>query len=233
MPTPSHLGKNKPNKIRKIRPKHLLQISDGYDERITFFMPQAQGSGSLYTIESIILIKLMRLTNADYVFEFGTYKGLTTRILLENLPEKNIGDQRIYTLDLPNLEGVIFQGDDEKVALESIGFKRKYQESENKGIVKQIYQNSISFDGGKMGSKFQLIFIDGNHELTYVKKDTENAFKMMAEAPSCIAWHDYENPQFPELTDYINTLAEEYPIYHVENTMTAFYLKGVSIDENN
>lgn len=215
--------------IRKIRPKHLLQISDTFDERIVFYMPQAQGSGSLYSIEQILLIKLMRITNASYVFEFGTYKGLTTRILLDNLPEKNIEGPRVYTLDLLGLDGVKFQGDDDKVALESIGHYRKYLESDRRDLVIQLYQDSITFDCSDYISKFQLIFIDGNHELSYVKKDTENALKMMSEEPSCVAWHDYGNPQFPELTDYIEYLSRDYPIYFVENTMTAFYLRGVTV----
>lgn len=219
----------KNNLIRRIRPTHLLQIPDRFDEKIVFYMPQAQGSGSLYSIEQIILIKLMRITNASYIFEFGTYKGLTTRILLENLPEKNVEGQRVYTLDLPALDGVKFQADDDKVALESLGYKRKYLESDKKHLVSQLYQDSMTFDCSNYIGKFQLVFIDGNHELSYVKKDTENALQMMSEAQSCVAWHDYGNPKFPELTEYINSLSMEYPIYFVENTMTAFYLRGVNV----
>ena len=79
--------------------------------------------------------------------------------------------------------------------------------------------------------KIQMIFIDGNHEVNYVKKDTENALKMISEAPSCIAWHDYGNPQFPELKSYIDDLAKIYKIYHVENTMIAFHLRGRDVPE--
>lgn len=206
-----------------------MQIPDSFDEKIVFYMPQSQGAGSLYSIDQIILIKLMRITNASYVFEFGTYKGLTTRMLLENLPEKNFDGQRVYTLDLPTLHGVKFQGDDDKLALESLGYKRKYLESDKKNLVSQLYQDSITFDCSNYIGKFQLVFIDGNHELSYVKKDTENALQMMSEAPSCVAWHDYGNPQFPELKEYIDSLSKEYPIYFVENTMIAFYLRGVNV----
>jgi len=57
-----------------------LRIEDSCGERVNFFMPQAQGRGFVSTIESILLIKLMRIVDAQYIFEFGTYKGLTTRL---------------------------------------------------------------------------------------------------------------------------------------------------------
>ena len=132
--------------IKHIRPYQVLRISDSFDEEIKFFMPQPQGSGSPSTIESILLIKLMRIVDANYLFEFGTYKGLTTRLLLENLPDKNISDERIYTLDLPNIEGVEFQGTDVKVASEAIGFNRKYNNSKNKNLIKELFQDCLTFN---------------------------------------------------------------------------------------
>jgi len=209
-----------------IRPFQILAIEDGFEEEVKFFMPPAQGLGSLHTLESILLIKLMRIVNASYIFEFGTYKGLTTRLLLENLPEKIISSERIFTLDLPNLEGVHFQGDDHKVASEALGFHRKYLTSAKKYLVNQILHDSMTFECHDYLGKFQMIFIDGNHDVSYVKRDTENAFKMMSDAPSCTAWHDYGNKQFPELTAYIDDLAITHKIYHVENTMIAFHLRG-------
>jgi hypothetical protein len=220
---------NQPLEITHIRPYQVLRIEDGFDEEIKFFMPPSQGAGSLYSIESIILIKLMRIVNASYIFEFGTYKGLTTRLLLENLPEKDIKEERIYTLDLPSLEGVAFQGDDDKVAAEALGFQRKYLISSKKHMVKQLLQDCLTLDANEYLKKFQMIFVDGNHEVSYAKCDTENAFLMLSDQPSCIAWHDYGNPQFPELTAYIDDLAKKVKIYHVENTMLAFHLNGIDV----
>ena len=77
--------------------------------------------------------------------------------------------------------------------------------------------------------KFQMIFIDGNHKLRYVKSDTEKSFKMLAQEPSCIVWHDYRNPEFPELTSYIDSLADSKKIYHIEDTMLAFHLTGKEV----
>ncbi|MDF0604195.1 class I SAM-dependent methyltransferase [Neisseriaceae bacterium TC5R-5] len=212
--------------MQHIRPYQVLKIVDDFPDEIKFFMPQAQGVGSVSTIESVLLLKLMRVVNPDYLFEFGTYKGLTTRLLLENLPVKNIDAERIYTLDLPDINDVQFQGDDINVAIESIASHRKYLNCANKHLVKQILQNSMTLDIEPYENKFQFIFIDGNHEVSYVTKDTENALAMLSGQAACIVWHDYGNAQFPELTEYLNDLSKKIQLYHIEDTMLVFYLQG-------
>ena len=215
--------------ITHIRPYQLLSIPDQFDEEIKFYMPQPQGAGSVSSIEAILLIKLMRVVNASFVFEFGTYKGLTTRLLLENLPSSDVQGERVFTLDLPSLDGVTFQGTDVDVAIEALGFQRKYLKSSKRHLVKQILQDCLEFDPEPFLKKFQFVFIDGNHELKYVQSDTNNAFSMLGGPPSCIVWHDYGNPEFPELTKYINELAAQTSIFHIEDTMLAFSLNGMDI----
>ena len=217
--------------MNHIRPYQLLGIADGYEDReeIKFFMPPAQGAGSLSTLESVVLLKLLRCVEPDYLFEFGTYKGYTTRLLLENLPASEVTGARIYTLDLPALDDVVFQGADKSLAQEALSFVRKYVGRERADLVKQLLQDSMALDPQPYAGKFQYIFVDANHELSYVRRDTENAFKMLADAPACVIWHDYGNPQFPELTHYLDELAREVPLYHVENSMVVFHLKGKQV----
>jgi len=222
-----------PLPIQHIRPYQVRGIEDEFEEDIKFFMPQTQAIGSTSVIESILLIKLMRIVDASYIFEFGTYKGLTTRLLLENLPFKKISTERIFTLDLDNLEGKSFQGTDIDLATEVLNYKRKYEASKNKNLVKQIYQDCLTLDENQYLNKFQFIFIDGNHKINYAKSDTEKSFIMLAKSPSCIVWHDYGNPLFPELTAYIESLATSKQIYHIEDTMLAFYLTGKEIAPRN
>jgi predicted O-methyltransferase YrrM len=214
-----------------IRPYQLLGIADDYadQEEIKFFMPPAQGAGSLSTLESVLLIKLLRLVEPDYIFEFGTYKGYTTRLLLENITASEATGPRIYTLDLPELSDVVFQGKDKELAQEALGFQRKYLKCTRVDLVKQLLQDSMALDVATLPTRFDYIFVDANHELSYVRRDTENAFKMLADAPSCVLWHDYGNPQFPELTQYLDELAHETPLYHVENTMLVFHLRGKDV----
>lgn len=212
-----------------IRPYQVLSIPDNFGEEIKFFMPPPTGTGSLKAIESIMLLKLMRCVNPSYIFEFGTFKGYTTRLLLENLPDSNVRSERIYTLDLPSLDNVIFQGVDRELATEGLNFPRKYSASSKKNLVKQILQDSMNFDPQHYSKKFQFIFIDGNHEINYVKRDTENSQKMLADAPSCIVWHDYENPDYPQLTQYLEELSSQIKLYHIEDTMLVFHLIGKDV----
>lgn len=212
-----------------IRPYQLLSIADGLSDEINFFMPSVEAAGSLTVLESIMLLKLMRCVSPSYVFEFGTFKGYTTRLLLENLPDRDLGTERIYTLDLPDLEDIVFQGTDKELATESLTFHRKYLTSPRKGLVRQILQDSMTLDPQQYQQKFQFIFIDANHEVNYARRDTENSLAMLATAPSCIVWHDYGNPQFPELTQYLEQLATQIPLHHIEDTMLAFHLLGKDV----
>jgi predicted O-methyltransferase YrrM len=217
-------------KLEHIRPYQLLGVPDEFPEEVRFFMPQAQGSGSLLSIESLLLIKLMRITQPRYLFEFGTYKGLTTRLLLANLPAvKGASGERIYTLDLPNLDDVHFQGTDVDLAQEALGFKRKYLEEKDRHLVKQILEDSMKFDPTPYTGKFQFIFIDANHEVAYARRDTENSLKMFSEEKGCLIWHDYGHPEFPELTQYIEDLGKQMDVYHVEHTKMAFHPRGFKI----
>jgi predicted O-methyltransferase YrrM len=228
-----YVEENKQLQIEPIRPSQVLRIEDQFADEINFFMPLANGDGVISTLESVLLIKLMRIVDATYIFEFGTFKGVTTRLLLENLPDKSVTSKRIFTLDLSVLEGIEFQGGDIDLAKEALNYKRKYSTSKYKHLVKQILQDSFSFDENQYLNKFQFIFIDGNHQIKYAKSDTEKSFKMLSDSPSCIVWHDYGNPKFPELTAYLDYLATTKQIFHIQNTMLAFYLSGKNIPERN
>lgn len=216
--------------LEHIRPYQVLGVPDEFPEEVRFFMPQAQGSGSLLSIESLLLIKLMRITQPKYLFEFGTYKGLTTRLLLANLPPvSGVSGERIYTLDLPSLDNVHFQGTDVDLAQEALGFDRKYLQERDRHLVKQILQDSMKFDGSQFAGKFQFIFIDANHEVAYARRDTENSLQMFSEETGCLIWHDYGHPEFPELTQYIEDLGKQMDVFHVEHTKLAFHPRGFNI----
>jgi len=207
-----------------VRPKHVLEQDDGFSEAITFYMPSPIAAGTLTTIEQIVLLKLMRLSNPDFVFEFGTFKGLTTRLLLSNLPprESAITEPRVYTLDLESLQGVEFQATDVLLAREAQGYRFKYLDHPNRMAVKQLLQDCLTLDENRYARKFDFIFIDGNHELRYVTSDTEKSLKMVKPGSGYIVWHDYGNPQFPELTQYLDGLSATLDIHHVGDTMLAY-----------
>nr|WP_231606114.1 class I SAM-dependent methyltransferase [Pandoraea apista] len=220
-----------PSKLNHMRPYRLFGIEDGRGEEVKFYMPPADGAGCLTAFESVVLLKLVRVVNPNFLFEFGTFDGRTTRLMLEDLQDNGSGEPRIYTLDLPDTDGVHFQGDDKKLAEKAILSTRKYTRSEKSSLVKQIFQDSMSLDPSLYENKFEFIFVDANHEYVYVKKDTENALKMIGGETNCIVWHDYGNPQFPELTRYLENLASDIELYHVEGTMLVFHLQGKALGD--
>jgi predicted O-methyltransferase YrrM len=220
--------------MHHIRPYQLLGIPDAYADEIRFFMPQAQGAGSLHTIESVLLVKLLRIVEPRLVFEFGTYKGLTTRLLLANLPPiPGMEAPRILTLDLPTLEDVEFQGTDIDLAREVLGSERAYQREREAHLVHQLLQDSMRLDPTPWSGQVQYIFIDANHALPYVRQDTENAFAMLSPGRGVVIWHDYGHPEFPELTAYLEELARTRPLFHVEGTKLVFQPQGFDVRPRN
>jgi hypothetical protein len=215
--------------MNRIRPRHVLSMPDGLDDEIRFFLPSFIDGGGMLVLESVILVKLMRCVRPARVFEFGTYEGETTRFLLANLPPNEISTERVYTLDLANTKNVVLHGGDERLAERSLSVERKYANLSNKHQVKQILQDSMTLDPQLYRGLFQFIFIDANHDQAYVTKDTENAFQMIGGSPHCIVWHDYGNPEFPELKQYLDDLAKDLELYHVEETRLVFHLKGKAI----
>ena len=215
-----------------LRPYQILSISDSFSEKINFYMPPPY-SGSLSALESVIMIKLLRCIEPRRIFEFGTYLGNTTRLLLENLPYAdldNANNKRIYTIDLPDLSGIEFEGDGKKLASISVDkVKRRYQESHGRHLVEQILCDSLKFNTTGYEKKFDFIFIDANHALEYVENDTCKAFEMRSERKSIIIWHDYGNKEYLDNTKYLDQLSVKMPLYDVEETMLVFSILDVKI----
>jgi len=221
------------SKVTPIRPSQILSLEDGLPEELTFFFPPLL-PGSMWALESLMLVKLLRYVKPAKLFEFGTFLGQTTRLLLENLPDVAAlppHEKRVYTLDLPDMGTVAFQGSDKALAERAIGAQRTYLASKRKDLVHQILIDSKAFDPTPYARQFQYVFIDANHEESYARRDTENALTLFAGEPGCIVWHDYKNPEFPELTAYLDSLSADLPLYHIEATMLVVHPAGFNIPE--
>jgi hypothetical protein len=213
-----------------VRPNQVFQLVSRDQEVVWMQIPLR---GGLMALESLCLLALLRAVQAKRFFEFGTFRGFTTRLLLENLM---IGDHseksfRSTTIDLPGLADVHFQGDDENLARQSCELdRREYEYSPRAHLVEQLLQNSIHFrdQAKERASSYDFIFIYGNHHIDYAIEDTENALTMRRSG-GVVVWHDYGNPQFPQLTSYIRGLADTLPIFHIEDTNLAFSLENVVI----
>lgn len=136
----------------------------------------------------------------------------------------------VTTLDLPSVDQISFEGSDRRLAIESLTVQREYRRSVKSDQVAQILMDSLRFSAENFG-KFDFVFVDADHKIPYARHDMEEAFKLVVDQ-GCIAWLDYRNPEFPELTAFLDDLSSFRPLYHVEETMLCFYLPGRSLPQS-
>jgi len=89
-----------------------------------------------------------------------------------------------------------------------------------------IFEDSTKFDESKLVNSIDLIFIDGGHNYTCVKSDSEKAFKMIKKG-GYIFWHDYNviKKSCKDVVKYIHEISETKKIFHIKNTSLCYYKK--------
>jgi predicted O-methyltransferase YrrM len=170
--------------------------------------------GSLPT--DYLLLKLLaeKFQECSY-FEIGTWRGesaanvasvakevLTMNLSAEQMREKNWEEQYI------RLHGFF-----------SKGIKN----------IEHLAGDSLVFDFSSLKKKFDLIFIDGDHHYSSVKKDTESCFALRKNEKSIVVWHDYgastETVRWEVLLGILDGLPKEAHkhLYTVSNSLCAIY----------
>jgi hypothetical protein len=131
----------------------------------------------------------------------------------------------VVTLDLPAEDSNDFAYDpNNRVFLEQRRpgyYIRKYIK---KGVI-QLQGDSRNFNFEPYYNRMDLVFIDGNHNLPYIQKDTENALKML-KIGGTLLWHDYVGIPGEDISDYLNQLSKNMPIYQIAKTTFAAYRKN-------
>jgi predicted O-methyltransferase YrrM len=152
-------------------------------------------------LEGATLAALIQKVGAKRIFEFGTYKGVSTTQLALNLPN----DGMIYTLDLPEDHPAymlsIPKAEERQIAAETGKGVLIPQELRDK--VTFLRSDSASFDTTPYLNSMDLVFVDGAHSYEYVKNDTEKGWEMLRSG-GIIAWHDC-NPSHPEVVTYLKS----------------------------
>lgn len=226
-------------RVLKIRPKAILKlIEKSYSKPVDMKLQIPSSEiGSLTTLEATMLISFIKIINPSFIFEFGTFLGYSTSIFLKNSDEKC----NVYTIDLGEEIGNIDHS--KKIDFESVLkndeinddylrimqskkgpiFINDYIQTEDNRL-KLLQGNSLDLSISEISleSKVNIVFIDGGHTLNIVKKDTENAFKMIK--TGVIIWHDYNSQIHGDVTKFVDELAKEKVIYHIDNTMLAFHV---------
>ena len=180
-------------------------------------------------IESQVLSALVRHFQPKTIFEIGTYFGFTTLHMAYNSP----ADCVLYSLDLPLGYD---QTDRDKVeqyaysdflvlrlSMKSQG-KRQYKGTREEAKIRELYGNSKEFDFSPYHGKMDFILIDGNHSYSYVKSDTEAAFRMLSPG-GILLWHDFDFLIHRDIFNYLNELSQTYKIYFIPKTRFAIFGK--------
>ena len=168
-----------------------------------FVMQTFPGVGaSISILEGAALAAFVQRVGAKRIFEFGTYKGVSTTQLALNLRD----DGMVYTLDLPEDHPAytlaIPKAEERQIAAETGKGILIPQELSHK--VTFLRSDSAKFDTTPYLNSMDLVFVDGAHSYEYVKNDTEKGLEMLRPG-GIIAWHDC-TPSHPDVVKYLKTL---------------------------
>lgn len=178
--------------------------------------PYSYLDGSSLPTDFALLISLCKKYNVKDYLEIGTWRGASAANVAKYV-------ERCYSLNLPDDEIKALGGSDNYV--DSHRFFSK--EIEN---VYHLFGNSRTFDFAQLETKFDLIFVDGDHSYEAVKKDTATIFQLLKNEDSIIVWHDYafspENVRHEVLMGILDGCPPEKQgqLRHVSNTKCAVYL---------
>ncbi len=170
---------------RTIKSINLLDICPGTQRWVMQSFPSVGASVS--PMECAALAALCHLTGAKKVFEFGTYKGVSTTQLALNVAEGGM----VFTLDLP--EGhpayILPIPKPEERAIAAEGGKGILIPRDLLDRVTFLSADSAEFDVTPYRNSIDVVFVDAAHGYEYVKNDSEKGWEMLRPG-GIMAWHD-------------------------------------------
>ena len=170
-------------------------------------------------MECAALAALSRLVEAKRVFEFGTYKGVSTTQLALNVATGGM----VFTLDLPEDHPAyslpIPKPEEQQIAAE--GGKGILIPRDLLDRVTFLTSDSATFDETPYLDTMDLVFVDGAHSYEYVKNDTEKGWRMLRSG-GILAWHDCV-PSHRDVVKYIKECGFKSKL--VKGTALAFAIK--------
>jgi len=204
--------------IRSFPVVHWQEI---YPTSFSFSFHSFPGIGASISLEeSAGLVALMKRVGAKRIFEFGTYKGVSTTQMAANLPP---GGQ-IYSLDLPESCGANVSLSISKESERQIANEAGKGSLIPKDLLRQVIflrEDSALFDPKPFEGTMDLVFVDGAHSSEYVRNDTEKGWLMLRPG-GVIVWHDC-TPTHRDVVQCLRNLSQKVTI--VGGTTLAFAQK--------
>ena len=145
--------------------------------------------GGISMLERVTLAQLLRFAKPRRLVEIGTYRGITTRLMLDNAP----ADARIWTIDLPedvrSTDSLTHASDERLIRTREVGWSYKRHPAASR--VQQVFGDSRDPDTWRVISKdVDFAFIDASHSYEAVKADTLRLLDHLTE-DAVVLWHDY------------------------------------------
>jgi len=186
--------------------------------------PFAFLDGGSLSIDIALLKALAKKYNVKDYLEIGTWRGESVANIANVV-------ENCYTINLPDEDMLKV-----KMSNDYIGSHRFFSASLKN--VKHIHAHSHVFDFESLKTKFDMVFVDGDHHYESVKKDTQTAFSIIKSDESIIVWHDYAVSPETIRWDVMNGILDGCPlekrnhIFHISNTLCAVYIKDKFVVEN-
>ena len=192
----------------------IVDLLGTMDEKIN---PFSFLEGTSSPMDLALLKGLAKKIPAGEYFEIGTWRGESVSITAST-------GIRCTTFNLSDVQ------------LRKKNFSEKYISlhgfySKQNPAVHQVYGDSRTFDFKSLSKKFDLIFIDDDHQFEFVKNDTAKMFELLKDERSVIVWHDYGNTPEDIRWDVLHGILEATPeqyrknLYRVSNTMCAIFTR--------
>jgi hypothetical protein len=144
--------------------------------------------GTISPLERYVLTHLIRYFRPAVLLEVGTFRGTTTRLLLDNVPQQ----ARLYSIDLPPTSS--FSDFDGATDERLIRHRRVGLEFANHPLaanVSQILGNTFEKATWQhVPGDLDFAFIDASHSYEAVKNDTERVREKLPSS-GIMVWHDY------------------------------------------
>ncbi|WP_294331438.1 class I SAM-dependent methyltransferase [uncultured Sphingomonas sp.] len=200
----------------------------------------SSGIGSVTLLEATALVSIVKLIQPARIFEFGTFLGYSTALLVEN----SDAACAIYSLDLGESHAggkaldSYADADLRRDATINDAYLRDVQRAgtprylggladADAARLTLLKQDSRQFDPAAHGlvGTVDLVFVDGGHDIGTVAIDTANARTMLGDS-GVIVWHDFNSAIHGDVTTFVNALAAAEPVLHIQHTMMAMLLVG-------
>lgn len=225
-----------------IKPKVVFMKIEAADPAPTPMKINVPSSdiGSVTLLEASALVSLIKLVRPRKIFEFGTFLGYSTALLVEN----SASDCAVYSLDLGDthvadkpLEAfaradLTRDGDiNDEYLRGAQGARGPHYTTglaaADRARLHLLQGDSRRFDPAAHGldGAVDLVFVDGGHDTETITADTANARRMIGDS-GVIVWHDFASGIHSDVTSFVNALAEREPVVCIQHTMLAIALVG-------